>query len=233
MRTRLVAVACVTLVAAGMAVPASADDAKVDKAMVAEKQVPKSFGTPTSREFVAKAEDKKIVACENAKGEVLVGTAAPGTQFSVTIEMKNKKTFTEVNEKVFVFDSAAKATDAFNQLFNNLGTCSGSTTLKQPPDITDTITSGSYPGGEYADFWVNVGSVGRGGECTKPCRTVTQSVFVQAGRSIIQTWAYINGKGQLTGKQRNDLADLAQELAAPWRNAKGSVVAPVVAPATA
>ena len=221
--TRILCLACVPVLAVGVAAPAFADDAAVDKAMVAKSQVPKSFGKPTNREFVAKAEDNAIVACESVTGEVLVSTAAPSTQFAVTIETKDKKTYTEVNEKVFVFKSAAQATDAFNELFNNLGTCSGSSTLKQPPDITDTITSGSYPGGEFADFWVNVGSVGRGGECSKPCRTVTRSVFVQAGRSIIQTWAYVNGKGQLTGKQKNDLADLAEGLATPWRNTKGAM----------
>jgi hypothetical protein len=45
---------------------------------------------------------------------------------------------------------------------------------------------------------------------------VVQTVFVQAGTSIIQTWGYINGRGQLTGKQSNQLADLAEELGARW-----------------
>lgn len=217
LRTRILALAMTGLLAATASTPAFASDASADTKMLTEKQVPKSFGKPTSRDFVAKAEDKTIVACDTADGKALVSVPAPGIQYSVTIATKYKKTYTEVNEKVYVFDTATQATDAFNQLFNNLSTCNGSSTLKQPPDITDTITSGSYPGGQYADFWVNTGSVATGGaECKKPCRSVVQSVYVQAGTSIIKTWAYINGKGQLTGKQSNDLADLAETLAGAW-----------------
>jgi len=216
-RTRILALAMTGLLAATAASPAFASDATADMNMLTEKQVPKSFGTPTSRDFVAKAEDKKIVACDTADGKVLVSTDAPGTHYSVNIPTKNKKTYTELNETVYVYKTAKQATDAFNQLFNNLSKCTGSSTLKQPPDITDTITSGSYPGGQYADFWVNTGSVATGGDqCKKPCRWVVQAVYVQAGTSIIKTWAYINGKGQLTGKQSNDLADLAETLAGAW-----------------
>jgi hypothetical protein len=218
MRSRLLVLASITALTAAavtVATPASAAPSP-EQRMLTEKDVPASFGTPKSREFVAKAEDKDIVACQDATGKVLVSTPAPSTQYSVTIETKNKKTYTEVNEKVYVFDTAKQATDAFNQLFNNLSKCTGTSTLKQTPAITDTLTSGSYPGGQYADLWVNDNSVARGGECKKPCRSVVQTVFVQAGTSIVQTWAYINGKGQLTGKQSNDLADLAEELGARW-----------------
>lgn len=186
--------------------------------MLTEKDVPASFGTPKSRDFDAKTVDTTIGICSSADGTTRVSVPAPPTQYIVDIETANKKTYTEVMERVYQFATPKDATDAFNSLFTNLSKCDGTTTLTQSgPDLTQTVTTGSYPGGEYADFWVNVQGTWRGApECKKPCRTVVQALYVQAGNAIVETSAYINGKGQLTGQQRNQLADLAEVLGARW-----------------
>lgn len=226
LRGRLLALATVALLAASAATPALADHTNADQKMITKKDVPTSFGTETSRDFTDQVIDKTIGICDNASGETLVSTPAPIQQYVVDIETKNKKTYTSISERVYQFETPEQATASFNELVTNLATCNGTSTMEQgTPDLTQTVTTGSYPGGEYPDFWVNVQGTWTGGkECTKPCRTALQAVYVQAGKSIIETVAYINGKGRLTGKQSSDLADLAEVLADRWvTSSKGTV----------
>lgn len=185
--------------------------------MMTEKDVPSSFGTPTSRDFDEKVIGKRIGICDNASGQTLASVPAPPKQYLVDIETTNKKTYTEVMERVYQFDSEAKAQDAFAQLSAQLGTCNGTTTLKQGgPNLRQTVTTGSYPGGQYQDFWINVAGTWTGGELKNPSRTVLQAVYVQAGNAIVETVAYINGRAALTTQQQTDLADLAEVLGGRW-----------------
>ena len=185
--------------------------------MMTEKDVPASFGTPKSRDFDAKPIDTSIGICGNASGKTLVSVPAPANQYLVDIETTFKKTYTEVMERVYKFDSADKAQSAFTQLFNKLSDCNGKSTLKQGgPDVTQRVTTGGYPGGEYADFWVNVSSTWRGGELKRPANTVVRAMYVQAGDAIVETVAYINGRPALNATQINDLADLAEEMGLRW-----------------
>lgn len=219
LRARIAIASAIALAAAttSLAAPAFASDASADARMITVKDVPASFGKAKTRDFDAKLVGKVIGICDNASGTTLVSVPAPAKQYFVDIETATKN-YTDVMERVYAFPTPQAATDAFNTLFKDLSTCDGTSTLQQGgPDLTQTVTTGSYPGGEYADFWVNVKGTWTGGqECKKPCRTVVQAVYVQAGDAIVETVAYINGKGQLTGKQTNDLADLAEELGARW-----------------
>lgn len=215
---RTVALASAAVLAAGAATPALAAHTNMDQKMIMEKDIPASFGTPTSRDFTDQVIGKVIGICSDASGQTLVSVPAPVKQYVVDIETKNKKTYTSISQRVYKFDTKQQATDAFDDLFNNLARCNGTTTMQQgTPDLTQTVTTGSYPGGELADFWVNVAGTWTGGqECKKPCRTTLQAVYVPADDTITETVAYVNGKGRLTPKQRNDLADLAMTLAERW-----------------
>jgi hypothetical protein len=226
LRTCLLALASVALLAASAATPALADHTNADQIMITKKDVPTSVGTETSRDFTDQVIGKTIGICDNASGQTLVSVPAPTKQYVVGIETKNKKTYARISERVYQFETPEQATDSFNELLTSLATCNGTSTMEQgTPDLTQTVTTGSYPGGEYADFWVNVRGTWTGGkECAKPCRFALQAVYVQAGNSITETVAYINGKGRLTSKQSNDLADLAETLAGRWvTSSKGTV----------
>lgn len=185
--------------------------------MMTQKDVPASLGTPTSFDFDTKIIGKTIGICDNASGQTLVSVPAPKKQYLVDIETKNKKTYTEVFERVYQFPDAKKAEAAFTNLFNQRDTCNGTTSMTQDgPSLQQTVTTGSYPGGEYADFWVNVSGTWSGDDLQKPTRTVVNAVYVQAGNAIIETGVYINGRSSLTAPQRNQVADLAMELGARW-----------------
>jgi hypothetical protein len=196
---------------------ALANDRSAERRMMTKADVPSSFGTPTSSDFDAKIIGKRIGICDTASGETLVSVPAPAKQYVVDIETRNGKTYTEIMERVYQFPNAQRARDAFNTLFNDLQSCDGTTALtNQQPSLRQTVTTGSYPGGEYADFWINVSGTWSGGELKRPSRTVLQAVYVQAGNAIVETVAYINGRSQLTKKQRDDLADLAMQLGQRW-----------------
>jgi hypothetical protein len=220
MRKHLFAIAGIAaLLAAGSASPIAANNAAVDRAMLTMKEVPASFGKATSRDFDAKIIGKTIGICDNAAGRTLVSVPAPPTQYLVDIETKNKKTYTEIFERVYQFGTEAKAQAAFTELSSKLTECNGTTSLtNQQPSLKQTVTTGTYPGGEFQDFWVNVSGTWSGGELKKPSRTVVNAVYTQAGNAIIETVAYINGRGKLTAKQRTDLADLAENLSNRFRN---------------
>lgn len=201
---------------AATATPALAADS-AEQRMMTEKDVPASFGTPTSRDFDAKIIGKSIGICDNASGQTLASVPAPGKQYLVDIETKNKRTYTDVMERVYQFESEQKAQDAFAKLSAQTSNCNGTTTLRQGgPNLKQTVTTGSYPGGEYQDFWVNVSGTWRGGGLTKPDTTIVRAMYVQAGDAIIETVAYINGRSSLTATQQTDLADLAEVLAGRW-----------------
>ncbi len=212
--------AVVTLAATALlgvtATPALAADT-AEARMMTEKDVPASFGTPTSRDFDEKIIGKRIGICDNASGQTLVSVTAPPKQYLVDIETKNKRTYTDVMERVYRFESAQAAQDAYAQLSGQASTCNGTTTLKQGgPNLKQTVTTGSYPGGQYQDFWVDVAGTWTGGGLKKPSTTVVRAIYVQAGDAIIETVAYINGRGSLTATQQSDLADLAEVLAGRW-----------------
>lgn len=212
MKIALAALTSIALISLASS-PALASESK----MMTQKDVPASFGTPTSFDFDTKIIGKVIGICDNASGQTLVSVPAPKKQFLVDIETKNKKTYTEVFERVYQFSTAKKAEEAFTSLFNQLSTCNGTTSMTQDgPGLEQTVTTGSYPGGEYADFWVNVAGTWSGDDLQKPTRTVVNAVYVQAGDAIVETVAYINGRAALTPKQRNQLADLAMDLGARW-----------------
>lgn len=214
-RAALVTLAAAALMGATAAPALAAGTAEAR--MMTEKDVPASFGTPTSRDFDEKIVGKRIGICDNASGQTLVSVAAPPKQYLVDIETKNKRTYTDVMERVYKFDSEKSAQDAYTQLSGQTSTCNGTTTLKQGgPNLRQTVTTGSYPGGEYQDFWVNVSGTWTGGGLKKPTTTVVRAMYVQAGDAIIETVAYINGRGSLTATQQSDLADLAEVLAGRW-----------------
>jgi len=215
--TRALAVAATGLMAATLASPVLAAENPAESRMLTKTDVPSSLGKPTSTDFDAKVIDKVIGICDNATGTTLVSVPAPALQFLVDIETKNKKTYTEVMERVYQFATPAAATAAFAELSDKLSTCNGTTTMtSSTPNLTQTVTTGSYPGGEFEDFWINVKGTWTGGELKKPSRTALRAIYVQAGDAIVETVAYINGKGQLTGRQGNDLADLAETLGSRW-----------------
>ena len=217
MRTRALIVALATTgLMAATASPALAADS-AEKRMMTEADVPASFGTPRSMDFDAKSLDKQIGICDNASGSTLASVPAPPRQYLVDIETTYKRTYTDVMERVYQFESEQKAQDAYARLSAQASNCNGTTTMKQGgPNLKQTVTTGSYPGGEYQDFWVNVSGTWTGGGLKKPSRDVVRAMYVQAGDAIVETVAYINGRGALTGTQVTDLADLAEVLAGRW-----------------
>jgi len=210
-RTRLaagVAIATLGLMASAIS-PVLASPA-AEKAMLTEKDVPSSFGKPTSKDFDAKIIGKAIGICGNAQGQTLVSVPAPPTQYLVDVETKNKKTFTEVMERVYQFDSADKAKAAFDQLNGQLSTCNGTTSMtSQTPSITQTNTTGTYNQIDGENFWINNSATWRGGELKKPSRTVLRGIYTLADTAIVETVVYINGRSRLTAKQGRDLVALA------------------------
>lgn len=214
-RTAVIAVAAVGLIAGSVGSAAASPAA--EKAMLKQKDVPASFGTPTSYDFDAKISDKTIGICDSAEGQTLVSVPAPPTQYIVDVETKNKKTYTSVMERVYQFDSADKAKAAFDQLKGQLATCDGTTSLTtQEPSLTQTNTTGSFADAALDNFWVNVAGTWRGGELKKPSRTALLAIYVQSGNAIVETVAYINGRAKLTNTQINDLGTLAIELGQRW-----------------
>ncbi len=215
-RMLTLALATAGLLAASVT-PALAAPNAADARMMTEKDVPASFGTPKSRDFDAKTIGKTIGICDNASGVTLVSVPAPAKQYLVDIETTNKKTYTEVFERVYQFPSADAAQKAFTSLFDRMGSCDGTSRLKQPgASLRQKVTTGSYPGGEYADFWVNVSGTWTGSDLKKPGLTIVRAMYVQAGDAIVETVAYINGRGALTDQQVTDLADLGETLGARW-----------------
>ena len=212
--TATLALATLGLVAGAIS-PAMANPA-AERKMLTEKDVPASFGKPQSRDFDAKIVGKTIGICGTAQGQTLVSVPAPPTQFLVDVETKNKKTYTEVMERVYQFDSADKAKAAFDQLKSQLSTCDGTTTMtSQTPSITQTNTTGTYD--QAGDnFWVSSSGTWSGGDLKKPARTALLAIYVVSGDAIVETVAYINGRGKLATKQTNDLVALAQELGDRW-----------------
>lgn len=196
--------------------PVAANPA-ADRAMLTERDVPASFGKPQSRDFDAKIIGKTIGICGTAQGQTLVSVPAPATQYIVDIETKNKKTYTEVMERVYQFDSADKAKAAFDQLNSQLSNCNGtSSTTNQSPSITQTNTTGSYDSIGVDNFWINNSATWRGGDLKKPSRTVLQGIYTVADTAIVETVVYINGRSKITAKQSRDLASLAVELTDRW-----------------
>ena len=218
MKLRVVGITFASLaLLAGSISPAVANNADAERRMMTQKDVPASFGKPTSFDFDAKVIDKKIGICDNAQGQTLVSVPAPPRQYLVDIETKNKKTYTEVFERVWQFSSPQRAQTAFTQLSSNLATCNGTTTMEQDgPGLSQTVTTGSEPGGANQSFWINVAGTWSGGDLPSPSRTVVYAVYVQAGNAIVETVAYINGRAQLTPKQRGDLSRLAQRNGTRW-----------------
>ena len=200
---------------AGAISPAMANPA-AERKMLTEKDVPASFGKPQSRDFDAKIVGKTIGICGTAQGQTLVSVPAPPTQFLVDVETKNKKTYTEVMERVYQFDSADKAKAAFDQLNGQRSTCDGTTTMtSQTPSITQTNATGTYDQAGN-NFWVSSSGNWSGGDLKKPSRTALLAIYVLSGDAIVETVAYINGRAQFTTKQTNDLIALAQELGDRW-----------------
>lgn len=219
-RPTLIRAAAVTIFSAGLiagSIGSAAASPAAEKAMLKQKDVPASFGTPRSYDFDAKISDKTIGICDGADGQTLVSVPAPPTQYVVDVETKNKKTYTSVMERVYQFDSADKAKASFDQLKGQLATCEGTSRLtNQQPSLTQTNTTGAFADAALDNFWINVAGTWRGGELKKPSRTALLAIYVQSGNAIVETVAYINGRGQLTGRQVDDLGALAIELGQRW-----------------
>jgi hypothetical protein len=208
----LSAVALTTAASVLVGSPAAANPA-AEKRMLKQKDVPASFGTPTSYDFDAKIIDKTIGICDDANGQTLASVPAPPTQYVVDIETKNKKTYTEVFERVYRFGSADQAKAAFDQLNSQLATCDGSSSMtSSTPSLAQTNTTGSYNDAVTDNFWINNAGTWSGGELKKPSRTVLQAIYMQAGDAIIETGAYINGRSRLTPRQSADLLTTANFL---------------------
>lgn len=205
----------VALLIASMS-PAVANPA-AEKAMIKEKDVPTAFGSPTSYDFDTKIIGKTIGICDNAEGQTLVSVPAPPTQYLVDIETQYKKTYTEIFERVYRFDTTAQAESAFAQLKAQLATCNGTSSMtSQTPSLTQTTTTGTYP--QFGDdvFWVNNTGTWSGGELKKPSRTVIRANYAQVDDAIIEVAAYINGRGKLTAAQARGLNSLSREAFCTW-----------------
>ena len=219
LRTSAITLASAGLLAATV-LPASANPA-AEQAMLTQKDVPSSFGSPKSFDFDAKIIGKTIGICDTAEGQTLVSVPAPATQYLVDIETKNKKTYTEIFERVYKFDSAAGAQSAFTQLKGQLATCNGTTSLtSQTPALSQTTTTGTYPQLDNV-FWVNNSGTWTGGELKKPSRTVIRANYALVDDAIVEVAAYINGRGKLTAAQTRGLNAMSQAAFCRWAPSTG------------
>jgi hypothetical protein len=221
-RARSVTLGCTSLILVASvfyALPAQAAPAKARVLSIAD--VPPSLGQPYSSEFSKKPLDYVIntTLCTDSKGGLLVSMPASKPQFSSKIVMKpQKKIFTSVNERVFVYPSVDAASAAYTQLATEVVKCAGTIAgpADEDPKVTDTYANGSSPGGAYQNFWVQDSTVFDSKRALQDGKTVTYTVYSQAGNSIVQTELYVDGRTRVQLAQKNDLQELAMTLSAKW-----------------
>lgn len=183
--------------------------------------VPASIGQPKTVNFSKQVKDyaKTITLCTDAKGSPLASIPAPTPQYFVQSQMKpNKKTFTNVFERVYVYPTAEAATAAYTQLSQEVAKCTG--TLPGPadedPTVTDTYANGSSPGGQFQNFWVQDSTIFTSKNPLHAAKTVSFAVYSQAGDAVIHTEVYLDGRPRVTAAQKVDLQQLAMTLSSKW-----------------
>ena len=209
------------LLALGAAGAAQAGNATPKARVLTSADITASLGRPFSSEFSKKPIDdvKNVTLCTDNKGGPLVFVPAPKRQYSSKIVMKpQRKVFSSVNERVFVYPSVDAASAAYAQLSSEVSKCTGVVAgpAHEDPKVTDTFANGSSPGGAYQNFWVQDSTVF---DSTRPLendKTVTYAVFSQAGNAVIHTELYVDGRTEVTLAQKNDLQQLSMTLSARW-----------------
>jgi hypothetical protein len=208
------------LMSAVLVAPAASavTDSEAKANMLNETEVPAIFGKAKDYDFNSKVIGKSIGICGTPEGKTLVSVPAPSSQFVVDIETRNKKTYTDVMERVYQFPTAAAAQASFQTLATGLSTCNGVRTAANGPtgSIKDITSTGSPAGGEYEVFFVQVNARFNDTDKRYRDRTSVLGVYTQAGDAIIETFAYVNPATRISVKQRNALLDLGQQLSAKW-----------------
>ncbi|MDO9486440.1 MAG: hypothetical protein Q7K25_10320 [Actinomycetota bacterium] len=189
---------------------------------LAVSDIPASFGQSQDFVFSKKPKDyaTTITLCSDSKGDPMVSIPASTPQYFAQSIMKPKKknVFTNVSERIYVYSSPEAAAAAYLQLSQEVVKCTG--TIPGPagedPKVTDTYAHGSSPGGQYQNFWVQDSTVFESKNPLNAGKTVTLSVYSQAGDAVIQTEVYIDGRPRVPPKQKSDIQGLALTLSSKW-----------------
>jgi len=206
----------------GAAAVSNADTSTPRSRMMTKAQVPASFGVAKNYSYSKKPSDafKTIALCSDAEGESMFAIPAPKSQYFAESEVagKRKNEYVSVSERVYRYPSAAEAATAYTQLSQGAATCSGTqaTAPGSDPRVLDTFANGSSPGGAYQNFWVSDATTYSSRDPQHNGRTITMTVYSQAGNAIIQTGGYINGRLRMTTAQANDLQTLAMTVSSQW-----------------
>lgn len=218
----VLAVVIGSVVLAHGAVAAQADTSTPKSRMMTKAQVPTSFGIAKNWSYTKKPSDaaKTITLCSDPEGTSMFAIPAPRTQYFAESEVTaaRKQDYVSVSERVYRYPSAAEATAAYAQLVQGAATCTGTkaTAAGSDPRVTDVFANGSSPGGQYQNLWVSDATTFTSKDPQHNGRTITMTVYSQAGNAIIQTAGYINGRPRLTSGQADDLQTLAMTLSAQW-----------------
>lgn len=202
------------------ALPANAVPPKAR--VLATADIPASFGQAQGFEFSKKPKDftKTITLCTDSKGDPLASIAASTPQYFAQSQMKpkQKNVFTNVFERVYVYPSAQEATAAYAQLAQEVTKCAGTVAgpADEDPSVVDTYANGSSPGGQYQNFWVQDSTTFTSRDPLLAGKTVTFTVYSQAGDAVIQTEVYVDGRARVTAAQKNDLQQLSMTLSSKW-----------------
>ncbi|MDO8731815.1 MAG: sensor domain-containing protein [Actinomycetota bacterium] len=190
--------------------------------VLSSADVPASFGQTFSFDFSKKPIDyvKNVTLCTDSKGGPLAFIPASTPQYSAKNVMKpqKKNVFTSVNERVFVYPSAEAAAAAYTQLAQEVLKCTGTMAgpVDEDPKVSDTYANGSSPGGQYQNFWVQDSTVFKSKDPLQDGKTVTFTVYSQAGDAVIQTDVYIDGRPRVKAAQKVDLQQLSMTLSSKW-----------------
>ncbi len=188
--------------------------------MLSKADVPAIFGTPKSYEFTNKIDklNKIIVPCASADNKALYSQPASKVQNWADIETKNGATYTDVNEKVYQYNSAANAAAAFASLSKGVAACVGTTTnVANGSRYQDTYQNGNFPGTAFQNVWVEDDSFdGVIGDKTRQAHTSTFSVYSLSGNAIVDTFVYINGQDKFPPAEISAMQDLSMKLSAKW-----------------
>ncbi len=210
------------VLAFGVTAMNSASAAPAKPRMLSSADIPASLGTPYSSDFSKRPLDyvKNLTLCSDSKGGPLVYVPASKPQYSSKIRMEPQKhkVFTSTNERVYVYPSVEAATAAYTQLAQEVLKCTGIVAgpADEDPRVTDTYANGSSPGGQFQSFWVQDSTVFASKRQLENDKTVTYTVYSQAGNSVIGTELYIDGRTTVPAVQKSDLQQLAMKLSSKW-----------------
>ena len=230
-RTASIATVAAGLVALAAAVAPSAladghgTGSGIDKQrMMRKSDVPAVLGKTTSYGFTNRSLDRSLGICEDANGKV-TSIVAPTRQAWVTIENKATKAapYSSEDEFVYQYDSTDAATAAFKALATAAAACTGATSGKDPGStqitLTTTLSTGTVPvGAAGAATWVQESTAytAPAGFPANGAKTVSYTVFAQAGDAITSTVYYVNGSDGISPAQVTATQQLAQGNAMRW-----------------